>query len=468
MNRKKFNLFFIAVILLLSFIRLQAWAQEKGEITSSMLKKMCSAVMDDGLINAVSNNDIRDLVVNRSNVGKTDHNFAVKLDIKGITHQKSSGRCWLFTSLNVIRQSVREKLNMDKFEFSENYSFFYDQLEKSNLFLEGIIETCDKDIKDRKVEWLFDHPVSDGGVWNMAVAIIEKYGLVPMSVMPETHHSSNTRGMSNILRIKLREDGIRLRQMQSRGENLKKLRKTKENMLTDIYKLLVYHLGRPPAEFIWRYKDKDENITKFVKYTPVDFFKKVVNVDLNDYVMLMNDPTRPYYKLYEIEYDRDMVDAFNWKYINLPNQVLKNFASKSLLDGEAMYFSCDVGKQLDRKEGLLSMDIYDYESLFGMSFGMNKKERILASASGSSHGMALVGFDSTETGEITKWLLENSWGKEAGQHGFLTMTDEWFDEYMFRLVVLKKYISSEVLKILKQKPVQLHPWDPMFLPVEDK
>lgn len=362
----------------------------------------------------------------------------------------------------------KKKFNLKSFEFSENYSFFWDQLEKSNLFLENIIKTRNKDYLDRKVEWLFKHPVSDGGVWNMAVGVIEKYGLVPKSVMPETYHSSHTRDMSRIIGKKLREDGIRLRQMHEQGKLLESLREAKEEMMIDIYKLLVYHLGEPPAEFAWRFKDKDDKISELKTYTPVKFFKKTVDIDLKNYVMMMNDPTRPYNKLYEIEYYRDLVEGVNWKYINLPNRTLKEFAKASLSDGEAMYFACDVGKQLNRDEGLLSLDNYDYESLYGIKFDMNKKERILACASGSTHGMALIGVETNENGKITKWLLENSWSKDAGHNGFLTMTDEWFDEYMFRIVIHKKYISTKVLEILEEKPVLLKPWDPMFLSIEDK
>jgi bleomycin hydrolase len=443
-------------------------AQQEGVITSSLLEKMRKTDIDQGKINAISNNSINDLILNRSNVGKIDHYFKVKLDIKGITDQESSGRCWLFTSLNVIRQKAREKFNLESFEFSENYSFFWDQLEKSNLFLENIIKTRDKKDLDQKVRWLFQHPVSDGGVWNMAVGVIKKYGLVPKSVMPETYHSSHTRDLSSILCKKLREDGIRLRQMHEQGKSVNSLRKAKEEMLIDIYKILVFHMGEPPAEFIWRYKDKDGNISEPKTYTPLEFFRETVDVGLNDYVMLMNDPTRDYYKLYEIEYYRDMVEGINWKYINLPNEKLKEFAQKSLLEGEALYHACDVGKQLNREEGLLSLKNYDYEALYGIKFEMNKKERILTAGSGSSHGMALVGFEKDKEGNITKWLLENSWGPKSGHQGYLTMTDEWFDEYTFRLVVHKKYVSSDVLKILETEPILLEPWDPMFLPMEDK
>jgi len=469
---KKRYIILILIALLTFNLPVPAQETKEGAITDAILKNIRSSIVFEGetrgIMNAVSSNNIKNLVHNRTNLGKIDHHFAVKLDIKGITNQKSSGRCWLFTSLNILRQRVREKFNMSSFEFSENFSFFWDQFEKANLFLEGVIKTTNLDLKDRRVEWLFKNPISDGGVWNMAVAIIKKYGLVPKSVMPESFHSENTSAMRNILRQKLREHGIRLREMAKRGKTIDELRREKIKMLEEIYKLLVFHLGEPPEKFTWRYENKDGTLSEPMTYTPLEFFHKTVDVDLEDYVMMMNDPTRPYYKLYKIEYDRDVFEAFDWTYINLPNDVLKKFAKLSLINGEPMYFSCDVGKQLDRKNGILSVDNYDYESLYGIHFGMNKSERILTYSSGSTHGMALVGVDTSKSGRPVKWLLENSWGKGAGHNGFLTMTDRWFDEYGFRLVVHKKYVSPRVLKVRKQKPILLHPWDPMFLPVEDR
>jgi bleomycin hydrolase len=447
-------------------------AQNEKAITPDMLKQMGNSFKEAGaekaIYNALTNNDLRQLVVNRDLKGRIDHHYAVKLDIKGITDQHSTGRCWLFTGLNVLRYKVISKLNLKKFEFSENYSFFWDQLEKANLFLEGILETRKRPMDDRKVEWLFKHPIGDGGVWNMMVAVVEKYGLVPVEAMPETHHSKNTGMMSRMVRRRLREAGLKLRRMHQDGQSLARLREEKSRVLSDVYRMLALHLGQPPESFVWRYEDKEGKLSEAKTFTPLEFYRHTVDVDLHDYVMLMDDPTREYYKLYEIEYDRNRVDAENWKYVNVPCDVIKQFAKRSLIAGEAMYFSCDVGKQLDRGDGVLSLENYDYASLYGFPFGMNKADRIRTFESGSTHGMALVGVDTSASGETTKWLLENSWGSKAGHNGFLTMTDAWFDEYMFRLVVPKKFVTPDVLAVLKQKPIPLKPWDPMFLPFDDK
>ncbi len=452
-------------ILLFGFLKISV-AQE-GSIDHSTLEKIRTSVKVDGetkaLMNAISNNDIKKLALSRDNLGKVNSYFSDKIDIKGISDQKSSGRCWLFTGMNMLRIKVIEKYNLKDFEFSQTYSFFWDQFEKSNLFLETIIATANKPMDDKTVEWLFKHPVGDGGQWTGVVDIVQKYGLVPAEVMPESANTENTSMMSRLLRRKLREDGLKLRMMMQTEVSDMVISNMKVQMLSDIYRILVLCLGEPPQKFTWQYEDADGNISKTREYTPKTFFQEVLNVSLNNYVMFMNDPTRDYYKLYEIEYDRHMQEGGNWKYINLPIDEIKPFATASIKDNEAMYFSCDVGKQLDKDNGVLDVQNYNYDDLFGVTFGMDKKARIETFESGSSHGMSLVGVNILEDGSIDKWLLENSWG-EKGQKGFLVMTDSWFDEYMFRLVINKKYINDQTLKILETEPVMLPPWDPMFAP----
>jgi len=319
---------------------------------------------------------------------------------------------------------------------------------------------------DRTVEWFFRNPVGDGGQWTGVVDIVSKYGLVPSEIMPESNSSGNTRMMSRFIRRKLREFGLEIREMNQKGISPAEIRNRKEDMLGDIYRLLVITLGEPPETFTWRYKDAEGNLSESKEYTPISFYNEIVKTNLHDYLMFMNDPSRPYFKLYEIEYDRHMQDGNNWKYINLPAENIKEFALLSIMDNDPMYFSCDVGKQLDKERGYLDINNYDYNTLFGISFEMDKKERIITGESSSSHGMALVGVDVNMENKPTKWLLENSWGNSSGFKGFLIMTDEWFDEYMFRVVIHKKYVSDKVLNILDQDAVLLPPWDPMFLPEE--
>lgn len=447
------------------FLLTNCFAQsKKGGISDDNLKNIISSYKktsaDKALQNAISSGEVKKLALNRQNLLNRDNFFSNRVKSRGISDQKSSGRCWLFTGLNVMRAKVISKYNLSDFQFSQSYSFFWDQLEKSNLFLQEVIETKDKPMDDKKVEWLFKNPIGDGGQWTGVVNITQKYGLVPSDVMPESKNAENTSVMSSLISYKLREAGLQLRDMAAKAQKAEVLNNKKTEVLSEIYKILVYSLGEPPTEFVWRYKDASGNLSEAKKYTPKSFFNDFVNVDLSGYVMFMNDPSRPFYKLYEIEFDRHTYDGDNWKYINLPVEEIKKFAIASILDSNALYFSCDVGKQLNSEKGILDVNNYDYESLFGTKFGMNKTQRIQTFESSSSHGMTLVAVD-LKDGKPQKWLLENSWGM-SGFEGHLIMTDQWFEEYMFRLVVNKKYVPADVLKILEQKAVVLPPWDPMF------
>lgn len=439
-----------------------------GGIDSLALQRIrnsyTNTASDKALRNAMAAVSIDKIAKNVDAANSFDTNFSDKVPSKGITDQQRSGRCWLFTGLNVLRSQMMSKKNLDKLELSQNFNFFYDQLEKSNLFLQSIIDTADKDMDDKRVDWLFANPLNDGGQFTGLSDNLMKYGVVPREAMNETFSSNNTSKMSSLIKLKLREDGLELRQMKRQKKSPKEIEKRKEQMLGDVYRMLALTLGEPPTQFTWTRKDSKGNVVDRRTYTPMEFYKEYAGNDLrNDYVMLMNDPSREYYKLYEIDLDRHVYDGKNWTYINLPVEEIKEAAIKSIKDSTMMYFSCDVGKYLDSDRGVLDVDNYDYESLMGVKFNMDKADRIRTHASASSHAMTLMAVDLDEDGKPVKWMVENSWGPGAND-GHLIMTDKWFDEYMFRVVVDKKYVKQEVLDILKQKPTLLPAWDPMFAP----
>ena len=435
-------------------------------ISPELLDKISAAYEDNAYDKAISNalagTSIATLAINADNAAMIDTHFSDRVRTKGITDQKSSGRCWLFTGLNVLRAKMIDKYGLPGMEFSQSYLFFYDQLEKANLFLQGVIDTRELPFEDRKVDWLFSNPLSDGGQFTGVSNLVSKYGVVPAEAMPETYQANNTSQMANLLKLKLREDGLELRKAYEKGSNKNALQKMKVAQLSEIYRMLALCLGEPVKEFEWTRCDKENNIVSRKTYTPKSFYDEFIGEDLeNNYVMIMNDPCREYGKVYEIDYDRHVYDGHNWLYINLPVERIKEMAIASIKDNVAMYFSCDVGKFLNRSKGVLDIANFDYESLMGVKFGMDKKERVQTHASGSSHAMTLIAVDIVD-GEPVKWMVENSWGPASGYKGCLIMTDEWFNEYMFRLVVEKKYVPEDILKMLEQTPEQLPAWDPMF------
>ena len=454
------------------FIAVGVTAQNNGGIDAQMLKELTESykptAAEEALRNILLGNNVNSMALNQENQNEMDTYFSNSVDSKGISDQESSGRCWLFTGMNVMRAKMIAENNLGAFEFSQVYSFFFDQLEKANLFLQGVIDTRKKPFDDRTVDWLFRNPLSDGGTFTGVADIITKYGLVPKGVMKETYTSNSTSAFNSLLKRKLREFGLRLRQASENGAKDKELQAMKKDQLKVVYRMLATVYGVPPTEFTWAPKDANGKYREEPQtYTPQSFYQKYIGWDLqNNYVMLMNDPTRPYWKSYEIEYDRHAYDGHNWLYVNLPLDEIKAMAIASIKDSTMMYFSCDVGKYLDSKRGLLDLNNYDYETLLGVEFGMDKRERILTYDSGSSHAMTLKAVDLDSNGNPVKWQVENSWGASSGHHGTIIMTDEWFNEYMFRLVVDKKYVPAKVLDVLKEKPTKLPAWDPMFAPEE--
>lgn len=458
------KLFIGTIIFCASVVGITAQNSEGG-ISEEMLKEISKgytgSAEQKAIRNALAVNPIAELTVNSENLPMCDTHFSHTVKTVGITNQHSSGRCWLFTGLNVLRAKMIEKYDLPEMMFSHNYLSFYDLLEKSNLFLQSIIDTKDEAINSRQVEWLLKSPVGDGGQFTGVSNLIMKYGLVPKSAMAETYQSNNTDQMRSIINLKLREFALTLRAQKSE----KTAMQLKQQMLTEIYRILAECVGVPPTEFEWTRYDKEGNVVSKKRYTPKSFYEEYIGEDLeNNYVMLMNDPSREYYKLYEIDLDRHVYDGENWLYLNLPVEKIKEMAIASIKDNTAMYFSCDVRKYWNREKGTLDLNNIDYESLFRTSFPMNKRERIQTFASGSTHAMTLIAVDLDEQGTPKKWMVENSYGEASGYKGNLIMTDEWFNEYMFRLVVEKRYIPADLMELMNQKPIMLPAWDPMFLP----
>ena len=446
-----------------------AGAQKQGGISASMLqqieKSQGSTATNKALFNAVASNRIDNLAKNFSNRNTFDTHFSVETTKQSIHDQKSSGRCWMFSSFNVFRADfARHHADSLSVEFSHDYLFFYDQLEKANLMLQGVIDNAKKPMDDVRVQFFFKNPLNDGGTFCGAADLAPKYGLVPKSVQPETFSAENTSKISSLISSKLREYGLELRKMVADGKKAQAIDARKTEMLSTVYRMLAMALGEPVKEFTYQFRNRcGEPVGEPRRYTPLEFYNETVGHQLaGTFIMVMNDPRRPYHKTYEVEYDRHTYDGQNWKYLNLPMDEIEQLAMASLKDGRKMYSSYDVGKQLDRERGYLDTENYDYASLFGTTFGMDKAQRIATFDSGSTHAMTLSAVDIDADGKAVKWKVENSWGPNHGQGGCLIMTDRWFREYTFRLVVNKQYVPQDIMKQFEQKPIMVMPEDPLF------
>lgn len=446
-----------------------AGAQKQGGISASMLqqieKSQGSTATNKALFNAVASNRIDNLAKNFSNRNTFDTHFSVETTKQSIHDQKSSGRCWMFSSFNVFRADfARHHADSLSVEFSHDYLFFYDQLEKANLMLQGVIDNAKKPMDDVRVQFFFKNPLNDGGTFCGAADLAPKYGLVPKSVQPETFSAENTSKISSLISSKLREYGLELRKMVADGKKAQAIDARKTEMLSTVYRMLAMALGEPVKEFTYQFRNRcGEPVGEPRRYTPLEFYNETVGHQLaGTFIMVMNDPRRPYHKTYEVEYDRHVYDGTNWKYLNLPMEDIAKLAIASLKDGKKMYSSYDVGKQFDRELGYLDTENFDYASLFSTTFPMNKADRIATFDSGSTHAMTLVAVDLDKDGNPLMWKVENSWGPNNGAQGCLIMSNRWFNEYMFRLVVDKKYVPENLQKEFEQKPVMVMPEDPLF------
>ena len=462
MRRHTFVPLPILCLLLLLAMALKLSAQHGG-LTPEMLRQLrASLTLDAGtrtVLNAVSANSAKNLALDRATATSTNSIFTNKIKTEGITDQKSSGRCWLYAGLNFLRPVASTSLNRRSFEFSQNFLFFWDKIEKANLFLESIIRTRTKPLDDRDVDWLLKNPFPDGGQWNMVLALIDKYGVVPSEVMPETESSGNTGLMNSVISTKLRKDAAELRGMQ--GKSDADLQTAKTRMLAEVYRMLALHLGVPPEKFEWRSEDKDGKASDPVTYTPKEFYEKYVNIRLEDYVCLYSVPSHPFNALYHIRFDRDLFDAPNMTFANVSMETMKKLTLASVLDNNAVWFGCDVGKESDSKTGVMKRGLYDYQSLYGVDLSMTKQERVEYQESVPSHAMVITGVDLVN-GKPEKWLVENSWGSKAGNNGMFTMYDSWFDEYTYAVIVHRKYLPKDVAALFTQHAVELPPWDPMY------
>lgn len=412
---------------------------------------------------AVTRNGILSVSADYRSEVAMDRVFSIDIDTGKVADQKRSGRCWMFAALNTMRHSMREKLHMkDDFELSQNYTFFWDKLEKSNYFLENVLQTAELPTSDRKVAWLMQTPQQDGGQWDMLVALIQKYGVVPQTVMPETFNSSNSTEINKQLNLKLRKDAVELRELVAANKSDADIQKAKEKMLNEIYRMLAYTFGEPPASFDFEYRDTDNNYHRIENITPQEFFKKYVGWNLDDYVSIINAPTadKPFNHMYTVEMLGNVLGGRQVRHLNLDMQTFRKVAIEQLKHGESVWFGSDVGQESDRKKGIMDTNLYHQDELFDVDFSMSKAERLDYGESMMTHAMVLTGVDLVD-GQPTKWKVENSWGDKVGEKGFFVMSDDWMEEFCYQIVVNKKYLPKDLQEILKEEPTVLAPWDPM-------
>ena len=410
------------------------------------------------------NNGIMKAAFNRFEDDTNRHTFNIELKEKDIRNQKRSGRCWMFAALNVMEYELCKKYNLKSFELSKSYTLFYDKLERCNYFLESVIKTVEEDLDGRLVAHILTDPMGDGGQWDMIKNIINKYGLVPAYAMPESENSSCTSALNDYLTKVLRMYARDLRNSYEKDKDLKKLDKKVEEFMTNIYNILSVSLGTPPTVIDFEARDEKKKFISYKNITPQEFVKKHIGLNLDDYISLINAPTKdkPYYKSYTVDFLGNVTELDHVKYVNVPIDVMKKAVIDQLKDGHPVWFGCDVIQFFDRAGSRLDLESVKIFDLFNVKYDLSKAERLDYKESLMTHAMVFVGADVDEkTGKANRFKVENSWGKDSGSRGYLVMSDAWFDEYMYQALINKKYLAKEVVEAYEKEPIHLKPWDPM-------
>ena len=415
--------------------------------------------------NAMIKTNSNELSMDWEKYRKIDHSFSHVISGEmPVTNQKSSGRCWGFAGLNLFRVYLGRKHNLKDFQFSQSYFMFWDKLEKSNYFLESILSTVEENFDSRIVMHLLQTPTEDGGQWDMWKNLINKYGVIPQAEMSESFSSSQSAEMNKMLARKLRENAHDLRKEFSKGASNEALNQLKNSMIEEIFKMLSMHLGTPPKSFNWQVVDKDKKFSRYNNLTPQSFYEDHVGLNLDDYVCLINCPmsNKEYNKVYTVEHLGNVVEGSPIRYLNVESDVMKDASIKSIKDDNPVWFGCDVGKHFHRDLGVMDTDLFDYEMFYSTDFKMNKAERLEYGQSQMTHAMLFTGVDLDNNGKSIKWRVENSWGDKGGNKGYHIMSDDWFDEYNYEVVVHKDYLSDELNDIFQNaEAIPLKPWDPM-------
>ena len=421
-------------------------------------------------MNAVTQVGIDEVAHNYNRSRLLQHRFSVSIDNGTVTSQAHSGRCWLFSSLNVARFVARKALNIDgkstanpmgDFELSQNYAMYYDKLERVNYFLRDVaaLVRAGEPVDSQLMRFLMGDVMGDGGQWIMAMNIYKKYGAVPKQFYPETASSQNTSQMNDQLRRLLHQATAH---MVANPDGIDEI---VDRTLEAGHRILTIHLGTPPTSFDWEWTDKDGVFHRDGRITPQEFWKRYVNAGLEDYVCLVDDPRpeHPKGRKIGIEHLGNVAGGDPTEYLNVPVEVMKDCARRLMSEqGLPVWFGADCHPMMDRKAGQWATDLFEYGRVYGVDFDMDKEQRVRFGDSAQNHAMAFVGVDVADDGRTTnRWRVENSWGGDIANKGYFTMSDDWFSQYVYEVAVPKSMLPEEYRQAFDQEAIMLPAWDPM-------
>ena len=434
-----------------------------SEITLNQLENLENAYLKNDKLNVLQNalfsNDLTKIASNQQAKAAQPFIFSIDLKTHGITNQFQSGRCWIFSAMNVLREALIKELKIEgDFELSQNYIAFYDKLEKANWFMECVKKELATDLDAEKMRFLLEGAVSDGGQWNMLVSLVEKYGVCPKDAYPESFQAGHTHKLNSLMNRRLRKFALEAKSAFDAG-NQAAIDKLQQETLKEVYQLLATNFGLPPKEFVFEYYDEDHK-AHAKELTPHELYK-LTNLNLSDYVNVINGPTedKPFYQTFTVEHLGNVVDGQPVQLLNLPLDEFKEATIKQMQAGELVWFGCDCSQDADREGGMWNDEYFQYEKAFDLDLALTKEEMLNVKESAMNHAMVLTGVNLVD-GEPNRWKIENSWGDKVGHKGYYVASDTWFDKYVYVVAINKKYLSEKALKALEGQPTLLKPWDP--------
>lgn len=430
------------------------------KINSEMITKFQNEYLNNKIFtvgrNALTQNSISNLVYVKEQEKNTQKNFTIDLDNLPVLNQGASRRCWIYSGLEILRKHMIEQYNIEDFIFSSNYISFYDKLEKANFFIETMTELINRDIDDREIEFMLRKGIRDGGYWQNFVNLINKYGIVPEYVFPDTYSSSNTKELNELLSKYLRKFTIEIR----KNKNKNNINEIKEKTLQDVYNILCNCQGIPPNQFDFEFKDKNNKYKIIKNITPLEFFNTYIKIDFEHYHDIINypSPNKPFNKTYTVKHLYNVLGYKENLFLNLNYTRLEEMIIQQLKNGDIVYFSCDNGKYMNNEKGIWNDKQYDYENLFQIDLSLEKGEMLDSRECYFGHTMVITGIE-LEDNRIKRFKIKNSWGKSETNSGYWIATPSWMKKYLYQIVIKEDYMLKDEIELLKTKPIELNIWD---------
>lgn len=426
---------------------------------------------------AIQTNGMRKATLNPKVIEAHNTHYNHTVEDGPVTDQQQAGDCWTQAGCNQLLNGLIEQGKMPKNSpgFSKSQIYFYDALEKADDWLFNAINTLKPGMApaDLQNTLAAGNAVQDGGFYEFYNFLVHKYGVIPQEAMPETPAFHSTASVLQEINKQVAQTAAEMKahydkfhyefgQTDLTTAQIQELNEIRKNGMKGVYKVLVTHIGEPPKKF--KYTDA-KGVTK--TYTPHTFTRDFVGYDPQDYVVVTMDPKTAAGKTYTIPNSAVGVPSpgdpdFNIKFLNLSNERMKKLVEKSIRNKKAVWFGADMTHDFDVNTGIMNTDIFNVEPAYGLTPEergkaiLGAKQNLYYQLSSEDHAMTFTGYDKPKGQPTAKYQVKNSWGKIFGGVGIGHMYANWFDRYVYSVVVHKSMLSPQELKAWQAKPIEIN------------